>query len=76
VIIADDSRLTVRPVEGKDPLRIVLDGRDAIPAVGGAGAEQVSEALHLNRIEIERIGEDLLVTGEPVWASREDGRNA
>lgn len=44
---------------------ILIGGRDAIPAIGGAGAEQVSEALHLKRIEIERIGEDLLVTGYP-----------
>ena len=41
---------------------ILIGGRAATPAIGGAGAEQVSEALHLRRIEIERIGEDLLVT--------------
>ena len=40
---------------------IIIGGRDAIPAIGGAGVEQVSEALHLRQIEIERIGEDLLV---------------
>ena len=44
---------------------ILIGGRDAIPAIGGAGAEQISEALHLKQIEIERIGEDLLVTGYP-----------
>jgi len=44
---------------------ILIGGRDAIPTIGGAGAEQVSEALHLKRVEIERIGEDLLVTGYP-----------
>ncbi len=44
---------------------ILIGGRDAIPTVGGAGAKQVSEALHLKRVEIERIGEDLLVTGYP-----------
>ncbi|MEA1870759.1 MAG: bifunctional diaminohydroxyphosphoribosylaminopyrimidine deaminase/5-amino-6-(5-phosphoribosylamino)uracil reductase RibD [Candidatus Bipolaricaulota bacterium] len=44
---------------------ILIGGRDAIPAIGGAGAEQVSEALHLKRIKIERIDEDLLVTGYP-----------
>jgi len=44
---------------------ILIGGRDAIPTIGGAGAEQVNEALHLKRIEIERIGEDLLVTGYP-----------
>ncbi len=44
---------------------VLIGGRAAIPAIGGAGAEQVSEALHLKRIEIERIGEDLLVVGYP-----------
>ncbi len=44
---------------------ILIGGRAATPAIGGTGVEQVSEAQHLRQIEIERIGEDLLVTGYP-----------
>ena len=44
---------------------ILIGGRDAIPAIGGVGAESVAGGGHVHDIEIERIGEDLLVTGYP-----------
>jgi len=49
---------------------IIIGGAGAVPAVGGAGAETVAEALRLHDMTVERIGEDLLVQGRvsnAVW---------
>jgi len=42
---------------------ILLGGRHAVPAVGGAGVPTVSLGKRLRDVAVERIGEDLLVTG-------------
>jgi diaminohydroxyphosphoribosylaminopyrimidine deaminase/5-amino-6-(5-phosphoribosylamino)uracil reductase len=42
---------------------VIIGGADALPAVGGIGVSEVSRALKLDRIRVEQIGLDLLITG-------------
>ncbi|HIF13662.1 MAG TPA: bifunctional diaminohydroxyphosphoribosylaminopyrimidine deaminase/5-amino-6-(5-phosphoribosylamino)uracil reductase RibD [Dehalococcoidia bacterium] len=42
---------------------IILGGADALTAVGGIGVSEVSSALKLDRIRVEQIGSDVLITG-------------
>jgi diaminohydroxyphosphoribosylaminopyrimidine deaminase / 5-amino-6-(5-phosphoribosylamino)uracil reductase len=42
---------------------ILLGGRGAVPAIGGAGAPTVAQAARLRDVGMERIGDDFLVTG-------------
>lgn len=44
---------------------LIIGGRDAPNAVGGTGAEKISNALRLKDIEIAHHGPDLEVTGYP-----------
>jgi len=44
---------------------ILLGGRDAVPAVGGIGAECISNATSLRDVGVERIGEDIHICGYP-----------
>jgi diaminohydroxyphosphoribosylaminopyrimidine deaminase/5-amino-6-(5-phosphoribosylamino)uracil reductase len=37
------------------------------PAVAGRGAQRMADAPRLHDITVERLGEDVLVTGYPVW---------
>jgi diaminohydroxyphosphoribosylaminopyrimidine deaminase/5-amino-6-(5-phosphoribosylamino)uracil reductase len=43
---------------------IVIGGREAASAVGGEGAQRIQDAFRLANLEITRIGEDLMVSGE------------
>lgn len=43
----------------------IIGGTDSLPGVGGRGAGRVVEALHLRDLAVERLGDDLLVTGYP-----------
>lgn len=45
---------------------ILIGGRGAVPAVGGPGAERIVDALHLERVAVTRVGDDILYTGYPV----------
>ncbi len=49
---------------------ILVGGGDAPFAIGGHGAQQLSDALRLRDIEITRWGEDIELTGYPI---REEG---
>ncbi|MFP6678612.1 MAG: bifunctional diaminohydroxyphosphoribosylaminopyrimidine deaminase/5-amino-6-(5-phosphoribosylamino)uracil reductase RibD [Dehalococcoidia bacterium] len=42
---------------------IVIGGSDAFPAVGGVGVSEMARALRLERVQIEQIGSDVLITG-------------
>ena len=42
---------------------VVIGGADALPAVGGAGVAEVAAALRLERVRVEQIGPDILITG-------------
>jgi diaminohydroxyphosphoribosylaminopyrimidine deaminase / 5-amino-6-(5-phosphoribosylamino)uracil reductase len=43
----------------------IIGGREAVPAIGGAGAAYLRDALTLREIEIARHGDDLEITGYP-----------
>ena len=47
----------------------IIGGARAPSAVGGMGAERVAEALRLERVRVERLGEDLMVTGYPALSA-------
>lgn len=42
---------------------ILIGGRTAIPAIGGIGVDRIAEAIRPQRVEVEQIGADLLITG-------------
>ena len=44
--------------------------------LGAGGPERMADALHLERVEVRRVGEDLVVTGTPAHASRRSGASA
>jgi len=44
---------------------ILIGGRNAVPAVGGKGIDRIAEAWRLKDLTVERLGDDLSVTGYP-----------
>ncbi len=44
---------------------IIIGGREAPNAVGGSGANSLTEALRLTEITIDQLGEDIEITGYP-----------
>ena len=46
---------------------IIIGGRDAHNAIGGGGATSLENAMSLVDILVERLGEDIEITGYPVW---------
>lgn len=53
---------------------MILGGRTAVPAVGGAGFSTPNLGIRLRDITLEWVGEDLCISGYPVYkaASRQD----
>jgi diaminohydroxyphosphoribosylaminopyrimidine deaminase/5-amino-6-(5-phosphoribosylamino)uracil reductase len=46
----------------------MIVGSNAAPsAVAGAGAAYMRDAVRFGDVTVERLGEDILVTGYPVW---------
>ena len=43
---------------------MVVGGTDAPPAVGGRGAARIADAHHLRDVTVERLGDDVMITGE------------
>ena len=41
----------------------IIGGRNAVPSVGGIGAECVSDAIPLERIKVRRFGDDVAIEG-------------
>jgi len=46
---------------------MIIGAAEAPGAVAGRGAERMAEALRLREVTVERLGEDVLVTGYPVY---------
>ena len=44
---------------------MIIGGQAAPTAVAGEGAARMADALRLREVSVERLGEDLLVTGYP-----------
>jgi diaminohydroxyphosphoribosylaminopyrimidine deaminase/5-amino-6-(5-phosphoribosylamino)uracil reductase len=49
---------------------IIVGAADAPGAVAGEGAYRMADALRLRDVIVERLGEDILVTGYPVYVAR------
>jgi diaminohydroxyphosphoribosylaminopyrimidine deaminase / 5-amino-6-(5-phosphoribosylamino)uracil reductase len=49
---------------------MIVGARDAAGAVSGQGARRMVDALRLRDVTVERLGDDVLVTGYPVWPGR------
>ena len=49
---------------------MVVGAATAATAVAGTGAERMADAVRLRDITVERLGEDVLVTGYPVWPEK------
>ncbi|MBP7375405.1 MAG: bifunctional diaminohydroxyphosphoribosylaminopyrimidine deaminase/5-amino-6-(5-phosphoribosylamino)uracil reductase RibD [Pyrinomonadaceae bacterium] len=47
---------------------IIIGGREAPNAIGGSGAETLVEALRLRDLSIQRVGDDIEITGYPTAA--------
>ena len=47
-----------------------LAGADGVPLLAGRGPARMADALRLDEVQVERIGEDVLVIGRPVPAAR------
>lgn len=52
---------------------VIIGAARAPAAVAGAGAERMTDAPRLHDLEVERLGDDILVSGVPAWPG-EGGR--
>jgi diaminohydroxyphosphoribosylaminopyrimidine deaminase/5-amino-6-(5-phosphoribosylamino)uracil reductase len=43
-----------------------IAGADGVPLAAGPGPARMADALRLDEVQVERIGEDMLVLGRPV----------
>jgi diaminohydroxyphosphoribosylaminopyrimidine deaminase/5-amino-6-(5-phosphoribosylamino)uracil reductase len=48
---------------------MIIGGQDAPSAIAGAGAEKITDALQLERVQVEHRGRDLEITGYPARRS-------
>ena len=51
---------------------IIVGAADAPGAVAGEGAYRMADALRLRDVIVDRLGEDILVTGYPAYVARTD----
>jgi diaminohydroxyphosphoribosylaminopyrimidine deaminase / 5-amino-6-(5-phosphoribosylamino)uracil reductase len=51
---------------------LIVGAADAPGAVAGRGADRMADALRLRDITVERLGEDILVTGYPEYTSERE----
>jgi diaminohydroxyphosphoribosylaminopyrimidine deaminase / 5-amino-6-(5-phosphoribosylamino)uracil reductase len=49
---------------------VIIGGREAPSAIGGAGVERIAEAVQLNGIEVRMHGRDIELTGYPEFRSK------
>lgn len=60
-----DARLVDRVYAVLAPL--IVGAARAPAAVAGRGAERMADAVRLQHVSVERLGEDTLISGVPVW---------
>ena len=51
---------------------VIIGGAAAKPSVGGHGSNTLAEAYRLRNVEVEPIGDDLIVTGYPYRGEQQD----
>ncbi|MDO8491769.1 MAG: bifunctional diaminohydroxyphosphoribosylaminopyrimidine deaminase/5-amino-6-(5-phosphoribosylamino)uracil reductase RibD [Dehalococcoidia bacterium] len=44
---------------------VIVGGREAVTAVAGRGVERMSQAPRLSPVQVERLGDDVLISGYP-----------
>jgi diaminohydroxyphosphoribosylaminopyrimidine deaminase/5-amino-6-(5-phosphoribosylamino)uracil reductase len=49
---------------------LIIAGHDAPNAIGGKGANDLTGAMRLENISIERLGDDIEITGYPAWIEK------
>jgi diaminohydroxyphosphoribosylaminopyrimidine deaminase/5-amino-6-(5-phosphoribosylamino)uracil reductase len=49
---------------------LIIGGHDAPNAIGGKGASELTEAMRVENISIERLGDDIEITGYPAWTEK------
>lgn len=52
---------------------LIIGGDGATPAIGGAGAQKITDAVNLHDVEITQHGRDLEITGYPKTGMRDQG---
>jgi diaminohydroxyphosphoribosylaminopyrimidine deaminase/5-amino-6-(5-phosphoribosylamino)uracil reductase len=55
---------------------VIVGAAEAPMAVSGRGAYRMADALRLDEVEVERLGEDIMITGYPQYPAEEPGENA
>ena len=55
---------------------MIIGAAEAPAAVAGRGAYRMADALRLREVTVERLGEDILVTGYPVYRAAGPGAGA
>ncbi len=60
-----DARLVDRVHAVLAPL--IIGAANAPAAVAGRGADRMADAVRLRDVTVERLGDDTLISGEPVW---------
>jgi len=65
-----DSRLVDKVVAFIAP--IIIGGEEAKPAVAGKGVDKVMDTIKLERVSVEKFGEDLMIGGYVAAENRED----
>lgn len=66
---AFEERLVDRLVWVVAPL--IIGGRTAPTSVGGRGAAQLDQAIHLTNVRVRRLGPDVVVEGDVVYPTRQ-----
>jgi len=51
---------------------VIIGGRDAVPGIGGIGAERMADCLRLSNVTRRSLGDDLLVRGRVGAPPKED----
>lgn len=52
----------------------LIGGMDAPTPISGMGADRMADAVQLKDIEIARMGEDICISGYPIYQMRDDSR--
>jgi len=48
---------------------LIVGAADAPTPVAGQGADRMRDAVRLRQVSVSRMGDDMLITGEPDWAA-------
>ena len=49
---------------------LIIGGHEAPNAIGGKGANELTDAMRLEKLSIDRLGDDIEITGYPAWKEK------